>query len=322
MIRRQFILLGSTFWLSKDAFGQTAGRKYSIGSLHAASLKSPHHEALVEELGRAGFMQGLNLALDPQGYELRQEQFVAHASVLSKARVDLILCGGDAAIRAAQEFAPETPIVGVTEDIVGAGIVQSLSNRSGNVTGISLLASDLDPKRQEILMELVPDARHVGVLSDKNTVTHGQLDLLAAGANSGAVKLSIFRIGRKEDISPAIDEAKKAEVDALNVLATPLFFNNRAIIFERVSNLRMPTIYQWPEMAEEGGLVAYGPRIVEIYRRQVSRQIVRLFRGAKPSDIPIEQPSVFDLVINLKAANGIGLKIAPAFLSRADKVID
>ena len=123
-------------------------------------------------------------------------------------------------------------------------------------------------------------------------------------------------------IAPAIDAAKTSGAAALNVLATPLLFNNRRIIFERAAALGMPAIYQWPEMAEEGGLVAYGPRIVQIYRDQMTRQVVKILRGVKPIDLPIEQPTKFELVINLKTAKAIGHEVPPGLVLRADKVIE
>ena len=323
MNRRDFVAFGGTFLISSHAaFGQVSGRTYRVGSLHSATRNAPHHVALLEELKRAGFIQGQNLVVDAEGYGLRQEQFLPHASELAGAKVDLILCAGDRAIREAQTVSATIPILGVTEDMVGAGLVSSFSKPAGNTTGVSILAADLDPKRQELLLELLPTVRRIAALADTNTVASRQLEAMMAGAKARGAELSIHRVVRIEEIVPAIEAAKDAGATALNVLATPLFFNNRHIIFERVSMLKLPTIYQWPEMAEEGGLIAYGPRIVDIYRRQVSRQMVQLLRGTRPADLPIEQPSIFELVVNGKAANSLGLAVSPSFLNRADKVIE
>jgi len=323
MKRREFIAFGGTFLLSpRAAFGQVPGRTYRIGSLHSATRNAPHHVALLEELNRAGFVQGQNLVVDADGYGLRQEQFLAHASGLASAKVDLILCAGDRAIREAQAVSAQIPILGVTEDMVGAGLVSSLSKPGANTTGVSILAADLDPKRQELLLEALPTVRRIAALADTNTVAARQLDSLMAGAKSRGVELSIYQVTRIEEIAPAIEKASSAGAAALNVLATPLFFNNRHVIFEGVSALKLPAIYQWPEMAEEGGFIAYGPRIVDIYRKQVSRQMVQLLKGTRPADIPIEQPSMFELVVNGKAANSLGLVVSASILNRADKVIE
>ena len=206
--------------------------------------------------------------------------------------------------------------------MVGAGLVSSLSKPGANTTGVSILAADLDPKRQELLLEALPTVRRIAALADTNTVAARQLDSLMAGAKSRGVELSIYQVTRIEEIAPAIEKASSAGAAALNVLATPLFFNNRHVIFEGVSALKLPAIYQWPEMAEEGGFIAYGPRIVDIYRKQVSRQMVQLLKGTRPADIPIEQPSMFELVVNGKAANSLGLVVSASILNRADKVIE
>jgi ABC-type uncharacterized transport system substrate-binding protein len=136
------------------------------------------------------------------------------------------------------------------------------------------------------------------------------------------MELSFHRAGLPEEIAPAIDAAKAAGAEALNVLASAVLFNNRTIILERVAALRLPPVYQWPEMADRGGLIGYGPRIVQLYRDVMSRQVVRLLRGAKPADIPVEQPTTFALVINLKTAKALGLEVPPTLLARADDVIE
>ena len=323
MKRRDFITLvgGAAVFAPLAASAQEPGRTYRLGGLHSSPRDAPHHVALFDELRRLAFIDGQNLTVDGRGYGLRQEQLPAHAAELVKTKVDVILCGGDAAIRAAQQATATIPILALTDDMVGAGLVRSLANPGGNTTGVSILATELDGKRQEILMELMPDARRMATLADPNTTAPRQLQALQDGARAHGIELSLHRVGRLEEIAPAIGAAKAAGAAALNVLATPLFFNNRRIVFERVGALRLPAIYQWPEMAEEGGLLAYGPRIVDLYRRVLSKQLVKLLRGIKPADIPVEQPTVFELVINLKTANAIGLVAPPTFLLRADKVV-
>jgi putative ABC transport system substrate-binding protein len=302
---------------------QINGRVYRIGSLHSAPATAPHHVAFFNELARAGFVDGKNLQRDQAGYGLRQEEFPVHVTELVNAKVDAILCAGDVAIQTSQKATTTIPILGITEDMLSSGLVGSLSRPERNTTGVSILAADLDGKRQEILLEMIPSLKRIALLVDSNNLATGHMEKLEASARKAGVALSIHRAGRVEDISDAIREAKAGDKDvALNVLATPLFFNNRALIFAKAKDMQLPAIYEWPEMAEEGGLVAYGPRIVDIYRTQISRQMVKILRGVPIADIPVEQPTVFELVINLRTAKSAGLALAPVIIARADKVIE
>jgi putative tryptophan/tyrosine transport system substrate-binding protein len=206
--------------------------------------------------------------------------------------------------------------------MVRAGLVSSLRKPGGNVTGVSIFAAELNGKRQELLMEAVPGARRIAVLSDPESTTALQLKALQDTPKLRKVELSIHQAGKREEIVPALEAAKAAGATALNVLASALFFNNRQIIFEHVAALRIPAIYQWPEMAETQGLLAYGPRIVQIYRDIIARQVVGVMRGAKPAEMPVEQPTQFDLVINLKVAAAIGLELPADLILRADRLIE
>ena len=325
MKRRAFILgLGAAVVEPPlRASAQIPGRTSRIGSLHSAPVTAPHHVAFFAELAQAGFVAGKNVEKDPGGYGLRQEQFSAHATELVDARVDAILCAGDLAIRTAQRLTATIPILGVTEDMVASRLVGSLARPDRNVTGVSILAAKLDGKRQEILLEMIPSLRRIALLVDSNNLSTSHLAELEASARKAGMALSVHRAGRVEEIPEAIRDAKSGEGNvALNVLATPLFFNNRALIFAKVAEIGLPAIYEWPEMAEEGGLAAYGPRIVDIYRSQVSRQMVKILRGVPIAEIPVEQPTAFELVVNLKAAKAAGLGLPPAVIARADKVIE
>ena len=206
--------------------------------------------------------------------------------------------------------------------MVGQGFVRSLAKPGGNTTGVTLLASELDGKRQEILIEAAPGVRRIAALADIHTTTPSRLTELEEAARARGVELSIHQVARREEIASAIDAAKAADAGALNVLASALLFNNRAIIFDRVASLRLPAMYQWPEMAEQGGLIGYGPLIVQLYRDIMSRQLAKLLRGINPADLPVEQPTRFELVINLKAAKAIGHEVPAPLVLRADKVIE
>jgi putative ABC transport system substrate-binding protein len=324
MQRREFITLvgGAVAAWPLAAHAQDPGRIYRLGNLHVFPLQAPWYVALFDELRRLGFIDGQNLSVDERGYGLRADQLAEHASELVKSQVDVILAGGDTAIRAAQQATATIPILAFADDLVGSGLASSLAKPGGNTTGVSLLASDLDGKRQDILMEAVPGLRRMAALADKNTTAPLQLQALQDSARTRGVELSIHQVTKPDEIAPAIDAAKTSEAAALNVLASPLLFANRQVIIERTAALRLPAMYQWPDEAEQGGFIGYGPRLVQLYRDIMTRQLVELLRGAKPADLPIEQPTRFELVINLKSANALGLVIPESFLVRADKVIE
>jgi ABC-type uncharacterized transport system substrate-binding protein len=321
--RRKFLAtLGAAAAWPLAARAQEPGRIYRLGCLTASPRDAPHFLALFDELQRLGFIDGQNLVVDAAGFGMSAERFAVHAADLVKARVDVILAGGDAAVRAAQQATTSIPILAFTDDMVGQGFVRSLGQPGGNTTGVTLLASELDGKRQEILIEAVPGVRRIAALVDSNTTTPSRLRALEEAASARGVELSSHQVARREEIGSAIDAAKAADAGALNVLASSLLFNGRAFIFDRVAILRLPAVYQWPEMAEEGGLIGYGPLIVQLYRDIMSRQLAKLLRGVKPADLPVEQPTRFELVINLQAAKAIGHEIPAALVLRADRVIE
>jgi putative tryptophan/tyrosine transport system substrate-binding protein len=200
------------------------------------------------------------------------------------------------------------------------GLVRSLARPEGNTTGVSILASELDVKRLEVLHEYVPLARRIAVLVDPTTIST-RVQLSNAARDLG-VELLMSEADSADEIGRALDAIARAKVEALNVLASPLLFTYRHVIIERAAALRLPAIYQWPETAEEGGLLAYGPRFVQIFREMLARQLVRLLRGTRPADLPVEQPSKFELAVNLKTAKALGLDMAPSLLARADEVIE
>jgi putative ABC transport system substrate-binding protein len=241
---------------------------------------------------------------------------------LIKAKVDVIFCAGDVAVRAAQQATATIPILAVTDDMVGSGLVRSLAQPGGNTTGVSIFATELDGKRQDILIEAVPGLRRLAALADINASTPQHLQALQDAARARGAELSIHRIAKSEEIVPAIDAAKTSDALALNVLSSPLLFANRQMIIERTAALHLPAIYQWPEMGNEGGLIAYGPRLFQMFRDLGRRQLIKLFRGVKPAELPVEQPTRFDLVINLGTAKAIGHEIPAGLVLRADEVIE
>ena len=321
--RREFIaFLGGAAASPSEIFAQEPGRIYHLGGLTPSARDAPHYAALFDELGRLGYINGQNLAINWRGYEVPPERFPELAIELIKANVDVIFCAGDVATGAAQRATTTIPILAVSDDMVGSGLVRSLDQPGGNTTGISILATELDGKRQDILMAAAPRIGRMAALADVNSTTPQQLQALQDATRARGVELSIYRVARADEVVPAIDAAKTSDAGAINVLSSPLLFANRRIIIERTTALRLAAVYQWPETAEEGGLIAYGPPLFQLFRDLARRYLIKLFRGANPSDLPVEQPARFDLVINLQTAKAIGHEIPVGLLLRADKVIE
>jgi putative ABC transport system substrate-binding protein len=245
-----------------------------------------------------------------------------YAAQLVKARVDVIVTGGDEAVRAVQQATKAIPIVALVDDLLGSGFINSLARPDGNTTGVNVLAGDLDGKRQDILIEAVPGLRRMAALAADVNNTAAKLDALRDAARAHNVELSIHRITRGEEIAAAIDRSQASGATALNIFAGPLLWANRQLIIERSVVLHLPTMHEFPETAEEGGFAAYGPRLSQVFVEVMSEQIVKLFRGIKIVDIPVEQPTKFELVINLRTAKAMGVTVPEALLVRADKVIE
>jgi putative ABC transport system substrate-binding protein len=253
---------------------------------------------------------------------LRRDQIPAHALELTRAQVDVIICAGDPTMKIAMEATKSIPIVGNGVDLVGSGIVHSLAEPGGNATGMNFLGADLDGKRLELLMQALPAARRIAVLADVNMSTPQHVQALQEIARARGIELSAYRVANPEQIAGAIETAKREGAEALNLLSSPLLYNSRQIILLHVAALRLPTIYEWAEVAREGGLLAYGPRLVQMYRDIMARLVVKILRGAKPEELPVEQPTQFELVVNLKTAKALGLTIPESLFGRADEVIE
>jgi putative ABC transport system substrate-binding protein len=328
MRRREFItLLGSVAAWPLVTTAQEPGRTYRLGMLWPFPRKTgtaTDHviNAFVEEMRQRGFIEGENLTIDYRTWALHVDLISEYAAELVKAKVDVVAAGGDLAIRATQQATKTIPILAITDDMVGSGLVSSMARPNGNTTGISILATELDGKRQQLLAEALPGLHRMAALADFNTTAATQLDALQEAARARGIELSIHRIARGEEIAAAIDMAKASGATGLNVLASPMLQTNSQIIMDRVAALRLPAIYQWPEMAEDGGFAAYGPRFAQLIRDLFARQLIQLFHGAGVADIPVEQPTKFELVINLKTAKTLGVTVPSTLLTQANQVIE
>ena len=324
MRRREFIALIASASVAYPlaALAQQAGRTYRLGCLLPLPRDTPVNTAFFDELRRRGFVEGQNLTVEYRVYGLHVDLISQYAVELVKARVDVIITCGDQAIRAAQQATKTIPILAITSDMLGSGLVNSLAQPNGNTTGVSMLAPDFDRRRQDILIEAVPGLRRMAALVDPTNATLAKLDALRAAASALNIELSFHTIAKGEEIASGIEMAQTSGGTALNVLSSPLFYTNRQLIVDRVAALRLPAIYEWPETAEEGGFAAFGPRISQLFLQVIPRQLVQLFRGTKVSGIPVEQPIRIELVINLKTADALGLTVPPKLLAKATTVIE
>jgi putative ABC transport system substrate-binding protein len=322
--RREFIaaLGGAAAWPLVARAQQ--GRLPVIGvlRLNPRDVLESFAEPFRRYMKAAGWEEGRNVRYLFVWAEGRSDRAPALANDLVAQNVDIIITFGDPAIRAVQHATSSIPIVGMTDDMIGSGLAASFAQPGGNTTGLSILAAELDVKRLEILRDFVPEAKRIALLADltTSTTTSTRAQFARAAGNLG-VELVRFEAGNPDELGRVLDVLATANVDAVNVLASPFLNVSRLQIIDRMRNARLPAIYQWPESAEDGGLLAYGPRLLLCYRHVVSL-VDRILHRAKPANLPIEQPSKFELVVNLKTASALGMTISPALLLRADEVIE
>jgi putative ABC transport system substrate-binding protein len=275
-----------------------------------------------DKLRRAGFIEGQNLAINYLAYAAHIDLISQYAAELVIAQPDVIYAAGGVAIGAVQQATKSIPIVGIAADMVGEGLVESFGRPNGNTTGISILAFELDGKRQDILIEAVPGIRRMAVLGNPNNPTEANARALKEAARAKNVELSIYRITRAEEIVATVDKAHASGATALNVLESSMIDGNTPLIIERVAALRLPAMYMWGfDAAERGGFIGYGPPIDHL-ADLTARFAASLLRGTMPADLPVEQPTKFELVINLKTAKAMGVTVPEALLARADRVME
>jgi len=320
--RRDFITLlgGAVAAWPLRARAQQPGRIYRLGILTGLKRDSPVMIAFFEELGRLRFVEGQNLSVVPGGFEVRLDQLTERATEIIKAAPDVIFTPGPAYTRAAQIATRTMPIVGGSGDMQADGLVASLARPDGNTTGISMILPELDGKRQDILIEAVPGVYRIAALADPN-MRLTKIRALQDAAQAHGVVLSVFSAGMPEQIEPAINDAKRSGVGATTCWGRRFSLKTVASFWRGQWPCACLPSIEWPEMAEEGGLIAYGARNTETFRQR-ARMIVKVLRGVKPADIPIEQPTSFELVINLKVAKAIGHEIPAGLVLRADRVIE
>jgi putative ABC transport system substrate-binding protein len=269
-------------------------------------------------LRESGYVEGQNLVLDLR-FSPAPDRLGELAGALVNAHVNVIVSFGDGGPRVAQHATTQIPIVAIADDIVGAGLVTNLGRPGGNMTGITILSPELSAKRLALLKELRPGLSRVAVFWDPATPT--QLQVTEDAARSLGIGVQALPVRSAADLPGAFELAKKERAEAFNVLASPLLSSLHEPILERITKTRLPAIYQWKEHAERGGLISYGPSLAAMWQ-QGGHVIAKILKGAKPGELPVEQPIKFELVINLKTAKALGLTVPPSLLLRADQIIE
>jgi putative ABC transport system substrate-binding protein len=324
MKRREFfsVVGGAALAFPLGARAQEPGRIYRLAVVMSSGRDEPPTAAFLDELREQGFVEGKNLEFIPGGFRFDNQQTAAVVPAIVKAAPDAIVIAGDFIAEKFQKETKSIPLVVMTEDMVAGGFAASLAKPGGNITGISLMSPDLDGKRQDILIEAVPGAQRIAILADSNVATLQHLRALEASARSTHGKeLLVVRAANSSEVIPAVNSANAQGAAALNVLSSPMLHLNRGAIIERATQLRLPAIYQWPETADDGGLLGYGPSFIDVFRQR-ARMVVKVLRGVKPADLPIEQPTTFKLAINLKTAKSMNHTVPVGLLLRADKLIE
>ena len=323
-----------TLWLLATLFlanvsladAQQPGKVGRIGFLEisTASGSAVLVEVFRQEMPKLGWIEGKNIIIEYRFAEQKPERLPELAADLVRLKVDLIVATGAPPALAAKRATTTIPIVMVTVgDPVGAGLVASLALPGGNITGFSSLASELNTKRLEILKDAVPKLARVGLLWPPATGIAAELQLKEIRVAALAMKLKLEEIETQPDakgLESAFQIAKQKQVNAIMTTATRAFFAQRKRIVELAGKYRLPAIYFQKEFGDEGGLMSYGADSADLFRR-AAVYVDKILKGAKPADLPVQQATKFEFVINLKAAKQIGLTIPPDVLARANKVI-
>jgi putative ABC transport system substrate-binding protein len=324
MRRRQFLgaVGGAAAAWSFAAHAQQSAKVPTIGFLGqlSPSAQNKWAAAFVQRLRELGWLEGRTVAIEYRWAEGRVERLAEVAAELVRLKVDVIVTGGTAAVVAAKRATSVIPIVFAgSSDPVGTGLVASLARPEGNVTGLS--NQMLPSKRLELLREAVPGLRRLAIMANIGSPT-GVLEMseIKAGARTLGLEVASLEIRQAEEIAPAI-AAPKGRADALYVVIEALVYTNRSQINTLALDARLPTMHGEKGLVEAGGLLSYGPSVLDLWQR-AAVYVDKILRGAKPADLPVEQPTQFELVINLKIAKLLGHTIPPTLLARADEVIE
>jgi putative ABC transport system substrate-binding protein len=319
--RRGFLLTALAGALAAPlvAEAQQAGKVARIGVLAvSAAAFSPRIEAFRKGLREHGYVEGKNIVFEYRYAEGKLDRLLDLATELVALKVDVIVTASLPVVRAAQKATSTIPIVfAAVGDPVATGLVKSLARPGQNITGLSILGPELDGKRLELLKEAVPKTSRVAILFGPES-PRKELEIAAQALGIQLISLPVRELG---DFEPAFETARKENVHALLTSPSPLLNTVRERIVELAAKNRLPAMYAGPEFVEAGGLMSYAPSYTDLFRRAAT-YVDKILKGAKPGDLPVEQPTKFELVINLKTARALGLTIPPSVLARADQVIE
>ncbi len=327
MRRREFIKLLAGVAAGLPIAAQAQQKSWPvIGYLSVGfpQLKHPFVVAFHEGLKETGFIDGENMTIEYCWAEELYDRLPALAADLVRRKVDVIVATGEPPLRAAASATSTIPVVFVTGgDPVQSGLVASLARPGGNMTGFTAIATELLPKRFELLSELVPKARTIALLVNPNATSFSEVTIRLAqqAARAKGIQLLIVKAGDDGDFDAAFASISQQHADALIVNADAFFFAQRERIVALAARYAVPATYELQEFVGAGGLISYGPNVASL-RRQVGVYAGKILKGAKPADLPIQQPTKFDLMINLKTAKTLGLTVPPTLVARADEVIE
>jgi len=322
--RRQFItLMGAAAAWPFAARAQQPAKLPTIGYLGtaAASAWAPWTAAFVQRLHELGWIEGRTVAIQYRWAEGRTERFAEIAAEFVRLKVDVIVTGGNAAVAAKQASSVVPIVFALASDPVSDGLVATLARPGGNITGLSIQAPDLAGKRLALLREVVPGLRRLAIMVNVDLPAAVlEMGEIQAAAGTLGLDVATFEIRLAEDIAPAF-EALKGRAEALYVVGDALVIIHRVRINILALTARLPTMLATREYVEAGGLMSYGPSFTDLFRR-AGDYVDKILRGAKPGELPVEQPTKFDFVINLTTAKALGIDISPTVLARADEVIE
>jgi putative ABC transport system substrate-binding protein len=323
MDRRRFLLTSVAGALAAPlaAEGQQAGKVYRIGVISGSSPSSdPNWEVFVEKLRELGYVPSQNVVIERRFGEGRSETSYAAAVELLHSKIDVIWVGGTPGALAVKRATSTVPVVFIAiADPVGSGLVASLSRPGGNITGLTHITKEVHAKRVQLVKELIPGVSRIAVLAGPS----GQLFLAdtQAAARALGLQVDVVEVRAADELEAAFSQAARGSAQALVVLPDTVFFAQRQRIGQLAATSRLPTVFELKGYVSVGGLMSYGADLSEQVRRSAV-YVDRILKGAKPADLPVEQPTKFELVINLKTAKALGLTIPPALLLRADQVIE
>ena len=315
--------LALSLCLVSSASAQEAAKAPLVGVLliNTAANPEPVVPLFRDALAGLGYVDGRNLRLEFRFAEGHAERFPALAAALVGDKPAVIVALGDAATHAAQQATRTIPIVAIADDLVAAGLIQSMAKPGGNTTGISILATELDAKKIEILKEIVPAARRFALLRDPASSTEARLPAIAEMARALGLELQTVDVESPADFAAAFARLRAGGAEALDILASPLLANFQRELGRLTLEYKLPAICQFREMVEAGCLASYGVKRPEMYT-MLAAYTDKMLKGAKPGETVAQQPSAVELVINQKTARKLGIELPPAILARADEVID